>query len=462
MTTRGEDRVGFGPFEADLRTQELWKSGVKIRLGGQPFEILAALLDRPGELVTREELRTRIWPADTFVDFNHGLNAAVNKLRGVLSDSPEKPLYIETLPRRGYRFIGKLRTPAAVSAPHTSATEPAPPFLDTVQLMMPRKRPGLAYAGELAGVVLCFALFGLWNWGRQDLGESRITMDWGRRASKELQIVSWKHAVRTPNLSHLDLTHPEAADARKVVTSANYRNEGAQVSPDGKTIAFMSDRSGSVEIWTMNSDGTAAKKLTDMGNCGSPRWSPDSRWIAFDAVREGVSSVFVVGASGGPAIAVVADGSQNMVPSWSKDGKWIYFASDRGNGESQVWKVARDGRPALQVTQHGGFATFESFDGRMLYYSKTRFENPEIWEVPSGGGTERRISPLLRPKTWANWAVTNKGILFLSDEDGRRPALDFYDFANGGVRPVTTLEKTSFWLSASRDGQSAWYAPQEN
>jgi DNA-binding winged helix-turn-helix (wHTH) protein len=107
MTNASKDRVKFGLFEADLRTRELWKNGVKLKLGGQPFEILATLLERPGELVTREQLRTRIWSTDTFVDFNHGLNAAVNKLRECLGDSAEEPRYIETLPRRGYRFIAR-------------------------------------------------------------------------------------------------------------------------------------------------------------------------------------------------------------------------------------------------------------------------------------------------------------------------------------------------------------------
>jgi len=97
--------VRFGPFEADSRAGELRKHGVKLKLVGQPFEVLAMLLERPGQLVTREELRARLWPTDTFVDFDHGLNAAVNKLRDALNDSAEKPNYVETLPRRGYRFI---------------------------------------------------------------------------------------------------------------------------------------------------------------------------------------------------------------------------------------------------------------------------------------------------------------------------------------------------------------------
>src|SRR5215475_9894709 len=104
-------RIKFGPFEADLNTHEFWKNSIRVKLGGQPLEILAVLLERPGELVTREELRKAIWSDDTFVDFSHGLNAAMNKLREALCDSAEKPRYIETLPRRGYRFIGKIEEP---------------------------------------------------------------------------------------------------------------------------------------------------------------------------------------------------------------------------------------------------------------------------------------------------------------------------------------------------------------
>ena len=101
--------VQFGAFEAALSTGELRKSGAKIRLQEQPFQILAALLERPGEVVTREELRTRIWSADTFVDFDHSLNTAINKLRDALDDSAANPRFVETLARRGYRFIAPVR-----------------------------------------------------------------------------------------------------------------------------------------------------------------------------------------------------------------------------------------------------------------------------------------------------------------------------------------------------------------
>src|ERR1700720_4894946 len=106
--------ISFGPFEADLHTQELRKQGVRLRLAGQSFHVLKMLLDRPEELVSREELHKALWPSDTFVDFEHGVNAAVNRLREALGDSADCPSIVETLPRRGYRFIGTINPPPAV------------------------------------------------------------------------------------------------------------------------------------------------------------------------------------------------------------------------------------------------------------------------------------------------------------------------------------------------------------
>src|SRR6476619_5916388 len=108
--------VRFGTVEVDLRAGELRKSGVKLKLTGQPFQVLAMLLERPGEVVTREELQKRLWP-DTFVDFDHNLNAAINKIREVLGDSAESPRFVETLPRRGYRFIAAVEAGQIVAGP---------------------------------------------------------------------------------------------------------------------------------------------------------------------------------------------------------------------------------------------------------------------------------------------------------------------------------------------------------
>jgi cholera toxin transcriptional activator len=118
-------KVRFGVFTADFAAGELRKNGVRIRLQEQPFQVLAFLLERPGEVVTREELRQKLWPADTFVDFDHSLNTAVNKLREALGDSASSPCYVETLARRGYRFLAPLEREAANPAAVESA-KPAP------------------------------------------------------------------------------------------------------------------------------------------------------------------------------------------------------------------------------------------------------------------------------------------------------------------------------------------------
>jgi DNA-binding winged helix-turn-helix (wHTH) protein len=102
--------VRFGTFEVDLQAGELRKGGVKLRLTGQPFQVLTILLDRPGKVVTREELQKRLWP-DTFVDVDHNLNTAINKIREVLGDSADSPRFVETLPRRGYRFVAPVALP---------------------------------------------------------------------------------------------------------------------------------------------------------------------------------------------------------------------------------------------------------------------------------------------------------------------------------------------------------------
>jgi cholera toxin transcriptional activator len=116
----------FGVFELDLAAGELRKNGAKLRLQEQPFQVLALLLERPGEVVTREEVRQKLWPADTFVDFDHSLNTAVNKLRETLGDSASSPRYIETLARRGYRFIAPVQTSVETAAPGSPPSKARP------------------------------------------------------------------------------------------------------------------------------------------------------------------------------------------------------------------------------------------------------------------------------------------------------------------------------------------------
>src|SRR6266436_6617019 len=112
--------VHFGVFEADLQTGELHKNGVKVPLQGQPFQVCALLLEHAGELVTREELRQEVWPEDTFVDFEQALNTAIAKIRLALGDEADNPRFVQTLPRRGYRFIGPVDKPSSLASSPTS------------------------------------------------------------------------------------------------------------------------------------------------------------------------------------------------------------------------------------------------------------------------------------------------------------------------------------------------------
>jgi TolB-like protein/DNA-binding winged helix-turn-helix (wHTH) protein/Tfp pilus assembly protein PilF len=151
-----EGVVRFGPFAADLRTGELHKHGARVRLQGQPLQVLGMLLERAGDVVTRDELRARLWGSATFVDFEHGLHSAVNKLRGALNDAADSPQYIETIPRRGYRFIGRIE-------PSQPAVVPAPAVPESIA---PRVLPGrpaasLWRAAALLGIVGLGAAFWL-------------------------------------------------------------------------------------------------------------------------------------------------------------------------------------------------------------------------------------------------------------------------------------------------------------
>src|SRR6516225_2401100 len=120
--------IRFGTFEVDLQTEELRKAGLRLKLTGQPFQVLAILLEQPGTVVTREELQKRLWP-NTFVDVDHNLNTAINKIREALGDSSENPRFVETLPRRGYRFLASVEasSPARALIERVSTEKAAAP-----------------------------------------------------------------------------------------------------------------------------------------------------------------------------------------------------------------------------------------------------------------------------------------------------------------------------------------------
>jgi DNA-binding winged helix-turn-helix (wHTH) protein len=182
----------FGVFELDLSAGELRKGGVKLRLQGQPFQVLALLLERAGDVVTREELQQKLWPSDTFVDFDHSLNTAINKVREALGDSASSPRYVETLARRGYRFIAPVQNSApndatsggAVSAAASSAAPgPSPVTLHPeLEVPIPHRAITRGLFALIQVMYLCFYLAALFRLHAiQGIADSFLPL-WGATA----------------------------------------------------------------------------------------------------------------------------------------------------------------------------------------------------------------------------------------------------------------------------------------
>ncbi|MCA1600575.1 MAG: winged helix-turn-helix domain-containing protein, partial [Acidobacteria bacterium] len=246
----------------------------------------------------------------------------------------------------------------------------------------------------------------------------------------------------------------------KLISSTQY--DGApQFSPDGQKIVFQSERSGLSDIWVCDREGANARQLTVIGGplVGTPRWSPDGGHIAFDARAEGHSDIYVVNAEGGRPRRITTETSNDVVPSWSRNGRFVYFASNRTGTRPEVWKAPAAGGEARQVTKQGGFAAFESPDGKFLYYAK--LDAAGLWRIPVEGGEERLILDQLKPREWGYWAVADRGIYFINSETKPHATIEFLSFAKSRVTPIATIEKEPInWasnLAISPDGRWILY-----
>lgn len=225
------------------------------------------------------------------------------------------------------------------------------------------------------------------------------------------------------------------------VFAASIRAEQtARLSPDGRRVAFTSDRSGWFEIWVCAyPDGSDCRQLTSFrqGYVGSPSWSPDSQRLAFDARVDGNADVYVVRVDGGQPVRLTEEPSVESGPVWSGDGRWIYFRSDRG-GVHQIWKMPVVGGAPNQVTKNGGYEAREAPDGKSLYYVRGRYDR-ELWTVPVDGGEEIKV-PGLGSLTASSWAPVANGILWVDSTKSNPPAtIRFYDFATRGVSTIAEV-----------------------
>jgi serine/threonine protein kinase/Tol biopolymer transport system component len=236
-----------------------------------------------------------------------------------------------------------------------------------------------------------------------------------------------------------------------------------QFSPDGRRVAFTSDRTGRWEIWVSDPDGANAVQLTSLGAVatGYPHWSPDGEWITFHTNVDGQWEVYVVPAGGGKPRNVSADPASDVSPSFSHDGRWIYFDSNR-SGESRIWKVPASGGEAVPVTRTSGWAPLESPDGAALYWVETIDRPSVLWRMPVTGGPVTRV---LDGVALGNYAVLSSGIYYIERPgdrgvhyfDFQRSAarLRFLDFATGTQTTVVeNLGTVDVSLTVSPDGRT--------
>jgi len=250
--------------------------------------------------------------------------------------------------------------------------------------------------------------------------------------------------------------HGKTTAPTKLISSTRFDHE-AQFSPDGKKIAFSSNRTGSFEIWVCDSDGSNAQRLTSLvGHCIDPQWSPDGEWIAFSSLKTRWE-FYVISANGGKPKRLASSPANDGGARWSRDGKWIYFQSDR-SGENQVWKMPAGGGEARQLTTKGrlwgGLWALESPDGQWVYHSRG---NNSLWKVPRDGGQETQVLESVNGKAFG---IVKEGIYFIPmpDAAGRSSTIQFFNFATKKIRSISTIKSATSGLSVSPDGRWILYS----
>jgi Tol biopolymer transport system component/DNA-binding winged helix-turn-helix (wHTH) protein len=275
--------------------------------------------------------------------------------------------------------------------------------------------------------------------------------------------LAYRQAIGRDNIWRITLKdgkHP--AGPPTIAVAAKGRKLRPNFSPDGKRIAFESDRLGAMEIWACDSNGRNCTQLTSLhGTAGNAHWSPDGRYIAFEFHPGERAEVYLLDVETHVSKLVsTIPGADNLAPSWSRDGRWLYFSSRRGSGPFQIWKVSpASGRP-LQITKAGGIAATESRDGRFLYYSK--YEADGVWRMPLAGGPEVRVLDQPAGTEWFNWGLADKGIYFLNTASTPRTTVEFFEFATRKTTAIASFDKPWGWgFAVSPDNQSLLYVQSE-
>ena len=383
--------VRFGVFEVNLDAVELRKAGVKLKIQDQPFQILSLLLERRGEIVTREELQQQLWPDGTFVDFEHGVNTAVKKIREVLGDDADSPRFVETVPRRGYRFIASIDGPGPppqlpeISEPHPSS---------------PRRRT-LIVCGLLA-----VALAALVTW--------RV-IDPGRAAPKMRDMVQLTFNGCCPEP---ELTHSLQSDGKRIYFSdaslklSNVSVKGGQreqistdlqsaavllhLSPDGSTFLvrdfFGSEGGSESPLWLVPAGGGAPRRLGDI-EAHAAAWSPDGQTIAFSHGE----SLYLCDSRAQNQRKISTFTGRPVWIRWSPDGRTIRFTlRDNKSGSAKLWETDLQGsaHPLLATWKPDVFVCCGVWAPSGDYFFLSDHDgSPQVWSLRKASLFSRRVEP---------------------------------------------------------------------
>ena len=265
--------------------------------------------------------------------------------------------------------------------------------------------------------------------------------------------LAFARAYRDVNIWRLPLDpNRRGSPALEKLASSSFREVYPHYSPDGKRLVFYSNRTGSVQIWTADADGSRAVQLTSMhplAITGSPRWSPDGQYISFDSNAGGKYQVYVVKADGGQPRELTNGPSNNFVSSWSRDGRYVYFTSNR-SGRLEIWRAPFAGGAAEQVTRTGAECADVSPDGQWLYFTKDGGAGG-MWRMPMAGGEPARLTGAINRY---NYAISADGLYFMPDsESPTTNSIRFLDLATGANTEILKIDKpVDLGLAISPDG----------
>jgi DNA-binding winged helix-turn-helix (wHTH) protein/Tol biopolymer transport system component len=379
---RSATPIRFGAYEADLEGRELRKHGLKIRLPDQPFQLLSLLLERPGEVVTREELQTKLWPSDTFVDFDRGLNKAMNRLRDTLGDSADAPRYIETVPRRGYRFIGETE----IARPYTSG-------LPESQLVR-----SIEATAVLPGVPA----------EATPLRASRISMLVGLVVS--LAVAGWvlypRRPTMAPQLFRSSLLPPPGS----AFLPLNFA-----VSPDGIRLAFSAENAdGQTALWIRSLSAAGAHRLDNTERAMYPFWSPDGAHLGFFAQGKLETLDLSTG-----VVKVLANSLLPRGGAWNRDGV-IVFGADIAQ---PLYRIPATGGQLVPVTQLSRKGTAQTASWPCFLLDGKHFLYTVQWTVPGeasgsglyAGSLDSRGETLVSAEITGNVAFASGHLLFVRE-----------------------------------------------